>query len=85
VVVEEELPPDLKAKADQQSTRGEANLRGHLKGEDEDEGGKDEEESGSSSYVAPEKEKDTQLQYALEILRGTKTVTTDTKKKAEAN
>ena len=85
VVVEEELPPDLKAKADQQSTRGEANLRGHLKGEDEDEGGKDEEESGSSSYVAPEKDKDTQLQYAIEILRGTKTVTTDTKKKAEAN
>src|SRR6478752_1034515 len=78
VVVEEELPPDLKAKADQQSTRGEANLRGHLKGEDEDEG-------GSSSYVAPEKDKDTQLQYAIEILRGTKTVTTDTKKKAEAN
>jgi carboxyl-terminal processing protease len=87
VVVEEELPPDLKAKADQQSTRGEANLRGHLKGEDEDENaaGKDEEESGSSSYVAPEKDKDTQLQYAIEILRGTKTVTTDTKKKAEAN
>src|SRR6185436_4819145 len=85
VVVEEELPSDLKAKADQQSTRGEANLRGHLKGEDEDEGGKDEEESGSSSYVAPEKDKDTQLQYAIEILRGTKTVTTDTKKKAEAN
>jgi carboxyl-terminal processing protease len=87
VVVEEELPDDLKAKAAAQNTRGEANLRGHLKGEDEDEDGaaKDEEESGSSSYVAPEKDKDTQLQYALEILRGTKTVTTDTKKKAEAN
>ena len=34
VVVEEELPDELKAKADQVSTRGEANLRGHLKGED---------------------------------------------------
>ena len=39
VVVEEELPDDLKQKAELQSTRGEANLRGHLKGEDEDEAG----------------------------------------------
>src|ERR1700704_3581926 len=87
-VVEEELPDDLKAKAASQSTRGEANLRGHLKGEGGDEGAKgegDDEESGSSSYVAPEKDKDTQLQYALDILRGIKSVDTDAKKKAEAN
>ena len=31
MVVEEELPDDLKKKADEVSTRGEANLRGHLK------------------------------------------------------
>jgi carboxyl-terminal processing protease len=85
VVVEEELPDELKTKADAQSTRGEANLRGHLKGEDEDEGAADQEESGSSSYVAPDKDKDTQLQYALDLLRGTKSVDTDIKKKAEAN
>ena len=85
VVVEEELPPDLKAKADLQSTRGEANLRGHLKGEGEDENGKEVEESGSSAYVAPEKDKDTQLQYALDLLRGIKSVDTEAKKKAEAN
>jgi carboxyl-terminal processing protease len=88
-VVEEELPDELKAKADLQNTKGEANLRGHLKGEGEDEGAKgggdDDEESGSSSYVAPEKDKDTQLQYALDILRGIKSVDTDAKKKAEAN
>ena len=86
VVVEEELPDDLKKKADEVSTRGEANLRGHLKieGADEDEEAS-EEESGSSSYVAPEKEKDTQLNYALDLLRGIKSVDTDTKKKAEAN
>ena len=88
-VVEEGLPDDLKAKADLQNTKGEANLRGHLKGEGEEEGakseGNDEEESGSSSYVAPEKDKDTQLQYALDILRGIKSVDTDAKKKAEAN
>ena len=66
--------------------RGEANLRGHLKGEDEEaNGSKDEEESGSSAYVAPEKDKDTQLQYALDLLRGIKSVDTDAKKKAEAN
>jgi carboxyl-terminal processing protease len=55
-VVEEELPDDLKQKADAQSTRGEANLRGHLKSEDEDDKAKaDQEESGSSSYVSPDK------------------------------
>jgi carboxyl-terminal processing protease len=87
VVVEEELPEDLKKKAELQGTRGEANLRGHLKGEDanEDGEGEAEEESGSSSYVAPEKDKDTQLQYALDLLRGIKSVDTEAKKKAEAN
>ena len=85
VVVEEELPADLKAKADQQSTRGEANLRGHLKNDEEEGNGKDDEEAGSSAYVAPEKDKDTQLQYALDLLRGNKSVNTDAKKKAEAN
>jgi carboxyl-terminal processing protease len=88
VKVEEELPEDLKAKASSQNTRGEANLRGHLKGDNEDEDGeaaKEEEESGSSSYVSPDKDKDTQLQYAFELLRGTKTVNTEPKKKAEAN
>jgi carboxyl-terminal processing protease len=86
VVVEEELPEELKNKADAQSTRGEANLRGHLKGDEEDdEGAAVEEESGSSSYVPAEKEKDTQLKFALDLLRGIKSVDTEAKKKAEAN
>ena len=92
VVVEEELPPDLKDKAAAQSTRGEANLRGHLKIEgaskDADSkaaDGKDEEGSGSSAYVAPDKDKDTQLQYGLDLLLGIKSVDTEAKKKAEAN
>ena len=86
VLVEEELPEDLKKKADDLGTKGEANLRGHLKieGADEDEEA-GEEESGSSSYVAPEKDKDTQLKYALDLLRGIKSVDTGAKKKAEAN
>jgi carboxyl-terminal processing protease len=87
VVVEEELPDELKQKAEVQGTRGEADLRGHLKGEEEDEDGaaESDEESGSSSYVPPEKEKDTQLKFALDLLRGIKSVDTEAKKKAEAN
>jgi C-terminal processing protease CtpA/Prc len=86
VVVEEELPDDLKKKADELSTRGEANLRGHLKIEGVDAAEEaSEEESGSSSYVAPERDKDTQLNYALDLLRGIKSVGTEIKKKAEAN
>jgi carboxyl-terminal processing protease len=85
-VVEEELPDELKQKAEAQSTRGEANLRGHLKSEDEDDKAKaDQEESGSSSYVSPDKAKDTQLNYAIDLLHGIKSVDTEAKKKAEAN
>ena len=105
VVVEQELPEELKGK-NPERPRGEASLRGHLRGEEaaqegrgsqgrcrqvgsqacrsavkpEGEDGDDEgaivkpdekkEVSGSSSYVPKEPEKDTQLQYALNLLRG---------------
>ena len=62
IVVEQELPEELKKSA--QKPRGEASLRGHLKGEDEKEA------SGSSAYVPREKEKDSQLKYALKHVRG---------------
>ncbi|MEQ1718751.1 MAG: S41 family peptidase [Hyphomicrobium sp.] len=86
ILIEEELPDDLKAKMAGEKPRGEASLRGHLKNPDgsvkEDDKAKDgkdgkeavkekEEVSGSSSYVPKEPEKDTQLQYALSFLRGT--------------
>jgi len=75
ILVEEELPDDLKSKMAAEKPRGEASLRGHLKNPDgtEKEGAekKEEEVSGSSSYVPKEPEKDTQLQYALSFLRGT--------------
>jgi carboxyl-terminal processing protease len=77
-VVEEDLPSELKKST--VSGESEANLRGHLKGESEDD-----KEEGSSSYVAPEKEKDTQLQYALDLLHGIKSVDSSGGKKAEAN
>ncbi|MGI9383331.1 MAG: S41 family peptidase [Methyloligellaceae bacterium] len=82
VVVEEELPEEVKKKQEIQGTRGESNLRGHLKGELEEE---EEEQSGSSSYVPEDKTKDTQLNYALDLLRGIKSVDTVVKQKAEAN
>ncbi len=87
VVVEEELPEELKKKAKIQGTRGEADLRGHLRGENagKKNGDEVEEKSGSSAYVPKDKEKDTQLIYALDLLRGNKTVDTETKKKAEAD
>ena len=61
-VVEQELPEDLKKKLSK--PRGEADLRGHLKRND------DKEASGSSAYVPKDKEKDTQLNYALNFIRG---------------
>jgi carboxyl-terminal processing protease len=64
VLVEQELPPELQAKTPSR-TPSEAGLRGHLKG---DKDGK--ENAGSSAYVPKEPEKDTQLQYALKMLRG---------------
>jgi carboxyl-terminal processing protease len=79
VVVAEELPDELKKTA--ANSVGEVNLRGHLKGEDESADNSTQEEGGSSSYVPPEEDKDTQLQYALDLLRGTKSVASDVKKK----
>jgi carboxyl-terminal processing protease len=65
VVVEQDLPPELQSKLPMRAP-SEAGLRGHLKSEAKDgkEGG------GSSSYVPKEADKDTQLQYALKMLRG---------------
>jgi carboxyl-terminal processing protease len=67
VIVEQELPPELKPKTPEKP-RGEASLRGHLRGDSKDKEKK--EESGSSAYVPREPEKDNQLQYALKLLRG---------------
>jgi carboxyl-terminal processing protease len=77
VVVEQELPQELQSKLPGRAP-SEAGLRGHLKGDIKDgkEGG------GSSSYVPKEAEKDTQLQYALKMLRGEPLP--QAKKKAEA-
>ncbi len=62
-VVEQELPDELKGKSSEKP-RGEASLRGHLKGD-----GKEETNAALSAYVPKEPEKDTQLKYALNFLR----------------
>ncbi|WP_137388433.1 S41 family peptidase [Rhodoligotrophos defluvii] len=61
IKVEQDIPEEEAGKF---QTRGEASLRGHLQNDN------GEEASGSPAYVPKEKEKDTQLQYALNYLRG---------------
>jgi carboxyl-terminal processing protease len=65
IKVEQPLPPELLGR---DVTRGESELRGHIKGNEENEEG-----SGSSAYVPPEPKDDIQLNYAYELLRGSKT------------
>ncbi|MDQ0457382.1 carboxyl-terminal processing protease [Rhizobium paknamense] len=65
VVVEQPLPPELQGKV---RAEGESSLRGHIQGQSETEEG-----SGSFAYVPPETKDDVQLNYALDLLRGTKT------------
>ena len=76
IVVEQELPEDLKKK--KIKPRGEASLRGHLKNKDVEK-----EESGSSAYVPRDPEKDQQLQFALNYLRGKVTAPPAAKKTSE--
>src|SRR5450759_724689 len=64
IEVLQDLPDDIKAKTDT-STKGEASLRGHLKG---DEG---KEQTGSQSYIPPDPKNDKALIMADELLRGT--------------
>jgi carboxyl-terminal processing protease len=62
IKVEQPLPPEL---AGRDVTRGESDLRGHIKGANESDEG-----SGSPAYVPPEAKDDLQLQQALKLLRG---------------
>jgi carboxyl-terminal processing protease len=61
----ENIPDDLKGKV---SSMGEASLVGHLKNDGE-------EEKGSDAYVPSDRDKDTQLQAAVEFLHGAKAET----------
>jgi len=65
IKVEQPLPDELKSQA---IRRGESDLKGHIKGEEESEEG-----SGSIAYVPQDPAQDEQLKYALDLLRGEKT------------
>ena len=65
IKVEQPLPEDLQGKV---RAEGESALKGHIKGQNENDEG-----SGSVAYVPPEAKDDVQLNYALDLLRGTKT------------
>ncbi|WP_269931483.1 S41 family peptidase [Aminobacter sp. HY435] len=65
IKVDQPLPEDMQGR---DVTRGESELKGHIKGAEESDQG-----SGSAAYVPPEAKDDLQLQYALELLRGQKT------------
>jgi carboxyl-terminal processing protease len=64
IEVLQDVPDDIKAKTDT-STKGEASLRGHLKGD----AGK--EQTGSQAYIPPDPKKDKALIMADDLLRGT--------------
>jgi carboxyl-terminal processing protease len=65
IKVDQPLPPDLQGR---DLTRGESDLKGHIKGADENANG-----SGSAAYVPPDPKDDLQLIYAEQLLRGQKT------------
>jgi len=64
IEVLQEVPDELKGRTE---TKGEAGLRGHLNAEG---GKKDEVVAASQAYVPADPKDDTQLAYALELLRG---------------
>src|SRR5690606_37512663 len=85
IVIEPEIPDELKGK---DRMKGEAGLRGHLLGSNEqprqadptsqeqvesDETDKKEEGGGSSAYVPPDPKDDVQIKLAYELIRGSKT------------
>ena len=87
IVVAEKIPPELKDKIAAEDVVGEASLPHHLKNEDDagDKATKNKEQSGSATYVNPDKEKDTQLIYALGFLQGkTASIGATEEKKVEA-
>ncbi|MEP6567366.1 MAG: S41 family peptidase, partial [Mesorhizobium sp.] len=65
IKVDQPLPPELQGR---DLTRGESDLKGHIKGADESTTG-----SGSAAYVPPDPKDDLQLIYAEQLLRGQKT------------
>lgn len=64
ISVDQPLPEELQGR---DLSRGESDLKGHIKGAEESDKG-----SGSIAYVPPDPKDDVQLSYALDLLRGVK-------------
>ena len=64
IKVEQPLPDEMKGR---DLSRGESDLKGHIKGNQEGEEG-----SGSAAYVPPDPKDDVQLNYAFDLIRGSK-------------
>jgi len=73
--VQQELPEEMQQRLTK--PRGESSLRGHLGAED------GEENSGSVAYVPKDKAKDTQLKFAIDLLRGNAPEVEATQEKAQ--
>ncbi len=65
ISINQPLPDELKGR---DTSTGESQLRGHIVGQEEDEGG-----SGSSAYVPPDPKDDIQLNHALDLIQRKKT------------
>jgi carboxyl-terminal processing protease len=63
IEVLQDVPEEMKARTD---TKGEASLRGHLKGDGQ-------EQTGSQSYIPPDPKDDKALKMAADLLRGATT------------
>jgi len=63
IEVLQDVPEEMKARTD---TKGEASLRGHLKGDGQ-------EQTGSQSYIPPDPKDDKALRAAVDLLRGATT------------
>jgi carboxyl-terminal processing protease len=63
IEVLQDVPEEMKARTD---TKGEASLRGHLKGDGQ-------EQTGSQSYIPPDPKDDKALKMATDLLRGATT------------
>jgi carboxyl-terminal processing protease len=66
IIVQQDVPEAERQRANQQETRGESALRGHLRGEGD-------ERAASSAYVPQDPAQDTQLQTAFRLIRGEQT------------
>jgi carboxyl-terminal processing protease len=64
IEVLQDVPDDFKGRAE---SRGEASLRGHLRADGEDE------KTGSQSYIPPDVKNDKALNFAMDLIRKTRT------------